>query len=253
MSTRAKEPVDLESFEEIEAAVRETERGRWFLDEYRRRLAQPSPSHDLLGAVSRIERAIGQASVLQQATISSLTRRVMAASRDLPGLAEKSGRIASQTRLASDVIEGLSTLPGKQLSQPASRETLKQQTAHLKGLAHEQRDMFIKLKTCVDHFESIGSELADSLAPGAQDAADPVSLADIPPMSAAARGFFREDEEIFANPVAQLQAQLKLVAGVQDEAETEAPAAKITSSRITIVTGDAEPPLPDMEAAFTRV
>ncbi|AMJ59168.1 hypothetical protein [Bosea sp. PAMC 26642] len=65
---RSLTPLSEADYEVIAAAVMETSRGRWFMAEYARRNRQADTTQ-LLGAISRIERAVGAAS--QQATATN--------------------------------------------------------------------------------------------------------------------------------------------------------------------------------------
>ncbi|WP_232630395.1 hypothetical protein [Methylobacterium sp. Leaf118] len=56
-SSRSLTPQDASQYDQIEAAVRETERGRWFLTEYARR-NRNADTDMLLGAIQRIESAV---------------------------------------------------------------------------------------------------------------------------------------------------------------------------------------------------
>lgn len=58
---RSLTPLSEADYETIAAAVMETSRGRWFMDEYARRNRQ-ADTIQLLGAIGRIERAVGLAS-----------------------------------------------------------------------------------------------------------------------------------------------------------------------------------------------
>ena len=60
------EGLTLEDFEQIEAAVLESERGRWFLQEYSRRL-RAAETAEILAAVERLTDDAGQIAARRQA------------------------------------------------------------------------------------------------------------------------------------------------------------------------------------------
>lgn len=64
-----------EDYEEIEAAVMETARGRWFLSEYARRL-RAAEIDRLLAAVARLERRLDGADAPTPATTARLMERL---------------------------------------------------------------------------------------------------------------------------------------------------------------------------------
>jgi hypothetical protein len=257
MSTRKSKTVSRGTFDEIEAAVRETERGRWFLDEYARRHAQPD-TRELLSALRRIERALG--SPTGPATgpdMASLTQRLIEARKGLPDITKDGGRLAAETLMATEVLDGLGTLEPQLLGTSGSRLALTHETGRLKQMAGEQRNVYSRLEACAAKFEALEAELLSGIVlSGAKDET---------PAPAANLKFFAQDEDLFAPvpprmpPTPAPEPHLKLVSSTEPEAEKQtaslpdAPAFSGTEKRrIVILRGNAQPPVPDDETpAFT--
>jgi len=252
MSNRKSKTVSGGTFEQIEAAVRETERGRWFLNEYARRHAQPD-TRELLNSLQRIERALSTRPG-SSPNMASLTERLIEARKALPEIAQEGGRIAAETLMATEVLDGLGTLEPELLATSGSRMALTAETGRLKHMAGEQRDVYARLEACAAKFEALEAELlSDIVLSGAQDET---------PAPAANLNYFAQDEDLFAPAASRLAAapapesHLKLVSSTEPEAETtdepvslpDTPAFTATEKRrIVILRGNAQPPVPDAD------
>ena len=95
-----------EDYERIEAAVMETERGRWFLLEFARR-QRAAETRELLEAIARLERSVAGAS---------------AAPAQKPAIAQAMSRPPAETRAPKE--SGLLLAPPTQPAQPHA-ETFK--------------------------------------------------------------------------------------------------------------------------------
>ena len=125
------------SFEEIEAAVRETERGRWFLDEYRRRL-QPE-TRELLGSLRRIERAMHATPGSPIAAITAISDKLRSLRRVIPIMAEVSARASMETARVAESLRNLALLEDNDLIKPDNRFAMRAETERLKALVQELR------------------------------------------------------------------------------------------------------------------
>jgi hypothetical protein len=260
MSNRKSKTVSSGTFEQIEAAVRETERGRWFLDEYARRHAKPD-TLELLGSLRRIERALAtHSSTGPGPDMLSLTQRIIEARKALPEIAEQGGRIAAETLMATEVLDGLGTLAPEILGTSGSRMVLTAETARLKDMAGEQRNVYARLEDCAARFKALEAELLSSLVPS--------SAKDETPAPTTNLQYFTEDEDLFVPTATRLAAapapesHLKLVSSTEPEAESapeieqppvalpDTPAFTATEKRrIVILRGNAQPPVPEADEA----
>lgn len=240
------------SFEEIEAAVRETERGRWFLDEFARR--KGADTSELLAALRRIEHAlVGR----HHGPGAALTSRFAEAREAMPQIMAAGGRLAAETIMATEVLDSLCELAPEQLATSGSRLALATETRRLKELASEQRDVYARLKDCASSLEAMEAELLHEITH-----ADAAAHAENP----ASAKYFVEDAHLFdapeppAPPPPQ-QPTLKLVA-TKETSETattisvtkDAPAFGAGEKRrIVILRGNAQPPMPqaDEQPAIT--
>lgn len=267
MSNRKSKAVSTGTFEQIEAAVRETERGRWFLDEYARRHAQPD-TLELLASLRRIEHAlVGRAGAGPD--MARVTERIIDARQALPGITQDGGRIAAETVMATEVLHGLSALSPELLSTSGSRLALGAETSRLKEMADEQRDVYARLAACAAKFESLEAELLSGIVLS--------NAGDETPAAPANLDYFAQDEEIFAAASIRMpvsmpvsipappapESHLKLVsssapAEMPSEEATEAAPAILPETpaftagekrRIVILRGNAKPPVPEADEA----
>lgn len=74
-----------ENYESLLAAVRETNRGRWFLDEYRARI-QRSGTESILTAIGRVEAAIASLPVSEMPVLNTARAAIANARREIAGL-----------------------------------------------------------------------------------------------------------------------------------------------------------------------
>ena len=260
MSNRKSKTVSSGTFEQIEAAVRETERGRWFLNEYARRHAQPD-IRELLNSLQRIERALVTSSGTGP-NMARFTERLIEARKALPEIAQEGGRIAAETLMSTEVLDGLGTLEPELLGTSSSLMALAAETSRLKHMAGEQRNVYARLEACATKFEALEAELlSDIVLSGAKNET---------PAPAANLKFFAQDEDLFAPAVTRLPApsapesHLKLVSSTEPEPEPEreaepeiekeperlpdTPAFTATEKRrIVILRGNAQPPMPDAD------
>lgn len=134
------------TFEEIEAAVRETERGRWFLDEYKRR-CQPE-TRELIASLRRIEQAIHSGPGNAGHTIASLAEKLRGIRSVMPFLAEVSARTAAETARVTKTLGGLSEMEAAALTLDENRTALKAEASKLQMLASEQRAVAENIARC---------------------------------------------------------------------------------------------------------
>lgn len=263
MSNRKTKTVPSGTFEQIEAAVRETGRGRWFLDEYARRHAQPD-TREVLNALRRIERSLANHSGTGP-DMANIAERLIEARLALPFIAEDGGRMAAETVMATEVLDGLCALAPEQLGTIDSHRALGNETGRLKEMADEQRDIYARLAACAAKFESLEAELLAGIAlPQSPDET---------PAAATNLNYFAQDEDIFAPPTVRLptppapEPHLKLVSSkAPAPAETpemvaeapemaEEPVAMPDTPaftagekrRIVILRGNAQPPIPEAD------
>lgn len=200
MSNRKSKSLSTGSFEQIESAVRETERGRWFLDEYARRHANPD-TRELLGSLRRIERALAGRPATG-ADMASLTERLIEARTALPGIAQDGGRIAAETLMATETLDGLSALEPELLATSGSRMALGTETDRLREMAVEQRDVYARLANCAAKFEALEAELLSGIVLPQVPDETPAAIENL--------DYFAPDEDLFTSP-APAESHLKLV------------------------------------------
>lgn len=206
-----------ESFEEIEAAVQETRRGRWFLEELVRR-TKSSDTTDIMQAIRKLEMALTVSASNLNASETAFqilsARREIAGIRNdkLPGGGEwpdESGvfdKLAVQARECAGAlgarIEDLQDIAAKPQE---SGSRLPEMVESFRGL-QANHDLLARRVARLSHLMSqlvLGSPAPAQFVPpvaslpGAPAAAPPKEP---PKLEAHHMPFFRQDEEIFEAP-----------------------------------------------------
>lgn len=160
--------IEIQDFDAIEKAVRETERGRWFLEEFARRNRQ-SNTEMLLGSIAKLEDAVARAKPSQLAEdmrsnlsillgeIDTLTADLSLSpeakagySRGLGALTARSAKLLYDLAISADTVRDLS-VQLKSMSVPETLiSSLDDETSKIISGASEQMRLMRRFEAMIE-------------------------------------------------------------------------------------------------------